>query len=188
MLQPTLVRYRERRFLPADFRVVDWDGLEPFYRELMERRILCLEDLEAWLRDRSELEAITMEDARWRFIQTTRDTASADHAEDFRRFAAEIKPELVRREQALDRKFLDSPYTELLPKQRFFPYLRKLKRRLELFREENVALQAEHQILQKEYDRISGALSVELDGQEYTMQQASLALTDPDRSRRQAIY
>lgn len=188
MLQPTLVRYRDRRYVPADFRVVDWAGLEPFYRELLERPILGLEDLEAWLRDRSELEAITVEDARWRFIQTTRDTASEDHAEAFRRFAVDIKPELVRREQALDRKFLECPYTELLPKQQFFPYLRKLQQRLELFREENVALQAEHQVLQKEYDRISGKLSVELDGKVYTMQQASLALTDPDRSLREAMY
>ena len=58
-----------RHFLPKDFTVTTWENLEPFFIDLLERKINSKEDLEQWLKDISELEAVVSEDACWRQIR-----------------------------------------------------------------------------------------------------------------------
>ena len=53
----------ERSFLPKDFKVIDWQTLEPYFIELTERPITSKEILEKWLQDVSEVEAVIGEDA-----------------------------------------------------------------------------------------------------------------------------
>jgi oligoendopeptidase F len=177
-----------RSFLTQEFKVKDWETLEPFYQDLMLRRLRSADDLQHWLKDRSELEAVIQEDARWRFIQSTRETGNAEYQKAFRHFATEIKPRIVRHEQELDQKFIDCPFTAQLDKAQFFPYLRRLRSRIALFREENVDLQTRHELLQRQYEEISSRMSVEIDGRELTLNQAGVALTDHDRSLRETAY
>ena len=63
-----------RSYLPANFKVINWGTLEPYFKELLERPLNTREDLEQWLKDVSELEAIVGEDAAWRQIRMTCDT------------------------------------------------------------------------------------------------------------------
>ncbi|MES1219742.1 MAG: M3 family oligoendopeptidase, partial [Bacteroidota bacterium] len=63
-----------RHFLPADFEVTNWELLEPYFKNLFDRMINSKEDLEQWLKDGSELEAVISEDACWRQIRMTCDT------------------------------------------------------------------------------------------------------------------
>ena len=55
-----------RKLLPTNYTVTDWDALEPFFKELNERTITSKAELENWLIDLSELEAVVSEDACWR--------------------------------------------------------------------------------------------------------------------------
>jgi len=52
-----------RHFLPADFTVTAWDTLEPYFTDLRDRNIGSAEELQQWLKDASELEAVISEDA-----------------------------------------------------------------------------------------------------------------------------
>ena len=51
-----------RNYLPEDFVVSDWAGLEPFFKELLEREPESKESLEQWLKDQGELEAVLKND------------------------------------------------------------------------------------------------------------------------------
>ncbi len=188
MQESTLARPLARKFLPPDFKVGEWSGLAPFYRELSLRSIASLDELERWLTDRSELEAVLQEEARWRFVNSTRDTTDPAYRKAFKEFVTDIKPHVSRHEQELDRKFLDSPYSAQLDASRFMPYYRRLKSRAELFRDENVDLQARHELLQRRYEELSSRMTVELNGKELTLSQAGVLLNDEDRSIREAIY
>ena len=75
-----------RKFLPEDFTVTTWDKLEPYFKELLERPITSNSDLEKWLRDISELEAVVSEDACWRQINMTCDTENKALEEAFNFF------------------------------------------------------------------------------------------------------
>ena len=81
-----------RKYLPKDFALNDWQNLEPFLKELLERPIDSKEHLEQWLKDLSELEAVIGEDAAWRQIKMTCDTENKELEKAFQFFVMEIQP------------------------------------------------------------------------------------------------
>src|SRR5690606_37438263 len=75
-----------------------------------------------------------------------------------------------------------------LDKEKFFTYLRNVKKNIDLFREANIPLQAEMNVEAQRFGMIAGKMSVEVNGQEYTLQQAARFLEDPDRQLREEVY
>ena len=178
----------KRVFLPADFKITTWDALQPYFEQLTDRTINSKAELEQWLRDVSELEAVISEDACWRQINMTCDTNNKEYEEAFTFFCMEIEPKMKPYGFELNKKLLASPFTAELDKAVYFPYLRNVDNAIKLYREENVPLQAEQSIQAQQYGAISGAMSVEIDGKEYTMQQAAKFLQNPDRDVRESVF
>lgn len=177
-----------REYLPADFVITDWAGLEPHFKELTERKINSAEELEKWLQDVNELEAVVSEDACWRQIRMTCDTTNKDFEEAFNFFYLEIQPRIQPYSDILNKKLIDSPFVSALDQEKYFTYLRNVKKNIELFREANIPIQAEINVLQQQYGQIAGKMMVEIDGKEYTLQQAAKFLEDPDRTKREEVY
>lgn len=182
------LKKKDRNFLPADFALTDWDHLQPFFEELKNRPIENKQQLEKWLEDISELEAVISEDACWRQINMTCDTTNKDYESAFTYFCMEIEPKMKPYSFELNKKLLACPFTTELDKNLFFPYLRNVDNAAKLYRDANVPLQAEINILAQQYGVISGAMSVEIDGKEYTLQQAAKFLHNPDRSLRESVF
>jgi len=88
----------------------------------------------------------------------------------------------------LNRKLIDSPMTSALNKQKYFTYLRSVKKSIDLFREENIPIQSELSVLGQQYGAISGKMTVTVKDQEYTLQQAMKFLENPDRLLREDVY
>lgn len=182
-IQPT-----PRQFLPADFEVTDWPALEPYFKELQEREISSLQQLEQWLNNLSELEAVISEDACWRQIRMTCDTENPQLAESFNYFMMEIQPRIQPYSDLLNRKLVENPFTKELNDPAYFTYLRNVKKNIDLFREENIPLQSELAVAAQQFGVISGKMSIEVGGKEYTLQQAAKFLEDPDRKVREEVY
>jgi oligoendopeptidase F len=178
----------ERKFLPKDFIVKDWAGLEPFFIDLLERQWQSRADLEKWLHDASELEAVISEDANWRQIRMTCDTTNKQLEDDFTFFVMQIQPHIQSYADRLNRKLVESPLAEQLDKDLFFTYLRNIKKSIELFREENIPLNAELSVMAQQYGVIAGKMTVTVNGHEYTLQQASKFLESHDRALREEVY
>lgn len=177
-----------RHFLPADFILTDWNSLAPFFEELAARPIDSVETLDKWLKDVSELEAAVSEDACWRQIKMTCDTENKELETSFNFFMMEIQPKIQPYSDKLNRKLVESPYSKGLDQQKFFTYLRNVKKNIDLFREANIPLQAELGVEAQKFGMISGKMTVEVNGQEYTLQQAAKFLEDPDRKLREEVY
>lgn len=182
------IKKTERHFVPENFKVTTWDALEPYFKNLLDRKIDSKKDLEQWLKDMSELEAVVSEDACWRQIKMTCDTTDKSLEEAFTYFCMEIQPKLQPCADALNKKLINSPFTNELDKQKYFTYLRSVKKNIELFREENIPLQAELSVMQQQYGVITGAMTVEVKGKEYTLQQASKFLHEHDRNLREEVW
>ena len=176
------------KYLPADFIVTDWASLEPFFKELKERPILSLQDLEAWLTDLSELEACISEDACWRQIKMTCDTTDKSLEDAFTFFCMEIQPKMQPYADALNKKLIQSPFTAALDQTKYHTYLRSVQKSIELFRTENIPIQAELSVLQQQYGVIAGKMTIEVGGKEYTLQQAAQFLENEDRAFREEVY
>src|SRR6476660_8384601 len=93
-----------RHYLPLDFKVTTWEALEPFFKELVGRPITNRHELEKWMKDMSELEAVVSEDACWRQINMTRDTENKQLEESFTFFCMEIQPKMQPYADKLNRK------------------------------------------------------------------------------------
>jgi oligoendopeptidase F len=178
----------ERLFLPKDLVVDKWETIEPFFKELLEKEITSKESLEKWLKDTSELEAIISEDACWRQIKMTCDTTDKKLEEAFNFFCMEIQPMIQPYADALNKKLINSPFTKELEQEKYFTYLRSVKKSIELFREENVPLQSELAVMQQQYGVICGKMMIEVNGKEYTLQQAAKFLESHDRNLREEVY
>jgi len=177
-----------RHFLPSDFVLTDWQGLEPYLKDLEDRVLDSKAALEKWLLDTSELEAVLSEDASWRQIRMTCDTENKQLEEAFTYFVMEIQPHIQPYADRLNRKLVESPFTAELDQKEFFTYLRGVRKRIELFREENIPLQAEMSVLSQQYGVIAAKMTVTLDGKEYTLQQAAKFLENPQRAVREDAY
>jgi len=177
-----------RHFLPADFLVTNWNALEPYFKQLDERNIHTLTDLEQWLKDASELEAAISEDACWRQIKMTCDTGNKELEQAFNFFMLEIQPKIQPYSDKLNKKLMACPFTKELDAEKYFTYLRNVKKNIDLFREANIPIQAELNVLQQQFGVISGKMTVVVKGQEYTLQQAAKFLEDPDRNLREEVY
>lgn len=177
-----------RSYLPKDFKLTDWASLEPFLKELLERPLNSEKDLEQWLRDLSETEAVIGEDAAWRQIRMTCDTENKEIEAAFTFFVMEIQPKVQPYSDKLNRKLVENEYTKTLKGEAYEVYLRNVRKSIELFREENIPLQAEIAVLAQQYGVISGKMSIEVQGREYTLQQAGKFLESSDRALREEVY
>jgi len=182
-----MIHKKTRKYIPQDLEI-NWENLEPLFKELCDRPINSAEELEHWLQDRSELEAALEEDFAWRYIRMTCDTANEELLQNFQYFATEIEPQIAPYSNDLNKKLVNNQYVSELDEEKFFIYLRGVKKSLELFREENIPIQTEIQVEQQKYQGISGALSVEIDGKEYTLEQAAVFLKGTDRTKRQEVW
>jgi len=144
-----------RVFLPENFAITDWNSIAPYFEDLVERPLDDLPAMEKWLKDMSEMEAVISEDISWRHIRMTCNTEDKKLQDSFTYFMMEIQPKIQPYADRLNRKLIASPWTSGLDQQKYFTYLRSVKKSIELFREENIPIQSELSVLAQQYGAIS---------------------------------
>lgn len=177
-----------RHFLPADFTVKTWNELEPYFKDLKNRSIQSVNDLEKWLHDRSELESVISEDLGWRYIKMTCDTTDQQLTDSYNYFISQIDPHIAPYNNELNKKLISSPFLPELDKQKYFIYIRGVKKALELYREENIPLLTKIATEAQKYGAISGAMTIEWKGKEITLQMAVSLMKDQDRALREEVF
>jgi oligoendopeptidase F len=178
-----------RKFLPETFTVTGWEQLKPYFDKLLEKEINSVEGLRSWLRDRSELESVISEDFAWRYINMTRFTENETYSKAYQDFVENIQPKIAPVSDQLNRKATSSEFLDLLANETGYDIMiRNLKKDIEIFREENIPLFTELSLEQQKYNTLAGAMMVELDGKELTLQQASVKLMSVNREERERVY
>ena len=177
-----------RNFLPSDFKIEEWDHIEGWLKNLRERELKSLTDLEKWMLDNSEFESVVSEDMAWRYIKMTIDTRDSEKQKAYQFFVTEIAPKMAPYSDELNKKLVDCQYSTELQGKEYDIYLRKIRKEIEMFREENIPLQSEIATLAQKFGEISGGLQVELNGVKMTLQQASKELLKPDRNDRKKAW
>jgi oligoendopeptidase F len=178
----------KRNFLDEAFVADKWEAIQPYYQNLGEREIGSVAALQKWLQDWSELETAIAEYARWTYVRTTIDTRDEKAKENLMYVYAHIYPNLTACEEGLKRKFVQNPWLEQLDHEVFFTSIRRTKKDLEIFRQENIALQKEMNIKQSRFDQITGAQSITHNGEELTVQQAVACMKNTDRKLREEVF
>jgi oligoendopeptidase F len=185
-----LTPHRPRRFVPADAPLGEWPAIAPLFDQLEARAPKCATpaELEAWLLDWSELSAALEEEAARRNIAMTCHTDDAEAERAYLEFIEEIEPQLKPRQFALEQLLIAHPQCARLPLPRYEVLLRDVRNHVALYRPENVPLETEEAKLGQQYQKLSGALTVNFRGEEKTLVQMSRFLEEPDRPLRQEAW
>ena len=179
----------ERKFLPDSFPVTSWDVLKPYFDNLIERTLDSVASLRQWFRDRSELESVISEDLAWRYINMTCYTENEEFSKRYEDFVVNIQPKIAPVSDQLNKKAAASSFLNVLEKKTGYDILiRNLKKDIEIFREKNIPLYTEISTEQQKYAQLSGAMMVEIEGKELTLQQTNVLLMSTDRNKREAVY
>ena len=160
-----------------------WSDIAPFYAELQNREINRLNGGE-WLTDWNHLHRTIFGRIgllRLAFDRNSADTAAKQALDDA---LENIVPPLQTAEHALTEKFLESGLESpdmVIP-------LQRIRISAATFRPENLPLQVEEEKLTNEYTDITGAQTVEWDGQELTVVQLSALQQETDRALRERAW
>lgn len=177
-----------RSFISNDLVIDSWSKLEIYFQHLLDASVNSVSELEQWMRNRSELESVMEEDMAWRYIKMNIDTSDKKLAQDFSFWIKEISPKVAPYSHQLNKKVYDSPFLKDLDTDKYFIYLRGLKKSIEIYREENIPLFVEMETKQQEYGAIAAKMSVEIDGESMTMQKAAQFLKDTNRLKRESVF
>jgi oligoendopeptidase F len=183
------LKKQARTFLSEGLVIDSWETIKSYFVDLNEREINSSEDLAKWLKDRSELDAVLEEDAAWRYIRMTIDTRDESLSNAYTFFVTKIQPELAPYDDLLNRKMVECPYTEALKSDPAYAiYIKAVETALEIFREENIPLEAELNEKSQLFGSISAAQSIEHEGAQITMQRAAALLKETDETLRKSVF
>ena len=174
------------KWVPAGLDFDDWKQLAPLFDELEKNA--ATKDLRAWLQDWSEFESAWNEESSRRYVAMTCDTENAEKEKKYLHLETIIGPLGKPRWQKLKQLYLDHPRRKSLPKNLYGVMDRFIANEFELYREENIALEATDAELRQKYQKITGAMTVTYDGREQTLQQMGRYLEENDRARRQEVW
>jgi len=184
---PTSI-HLDTSFVPADLDAGSWDVLEPYFKALLAREIGSAAELETWLLDRSELEATVSEAGANRYIKMTCATEDQDAKKAFLDFIENIEPKVKPIAFELDKKYSACRYRADLDEERYHVLNRDTESDVAIFREENVALETELAKLSQQFSEVSGAMTVEFDGEEKTMPEMATYIQKTDRGVRESAW
>jgi oligoendopeptidase F len=186
----SLPAYQPRRFVPAQLDLGDWTQLAPLFDQLESRCTAAqtVAELESWLLAWGELSAALDEEASRRYIAMSCHTDNTDAEKAYLQFVEDIEPQLKPRQFKLEQLFIAHPQRVKLPSPRYDVFIRDVQNHVELFRPENVALETEEAKIGQQYQKLSGALTVQFRGEEKTLVAMGKFLEEPDRSLRQEAW
>jgi oligoendopeptidase F len=182
--------YQPRAFVPDQLDLADVKSIAYQFTRLEEElaKVTDAKELEEWILKSGELSAAIDEEGSKRYIAMTCNTASKRIEKSYLEFVETVEPEVKRRQFVLDQLFTKSPFRDQLPKERYAIFDRNTFADVDLFREENVDLETQEAKLAQRYQKLSGSLTVEFQGEEKTLVQLGKFQEEPDRSLRESAW
>jgi len=160
-----------------------WEELLPKYAALAEAR-LDTATVASWLATWSRLEELVGEAASLAMIAYTCDTADPAKEASHLRFSAEILPRAEEQSVALARRLVESG---LVPAGMEVP-IERFRTSIRIFREANVPLFTELEEIGAAYQRTTGSMTAEWEGERRPLPQLAPFLQSPDRAIRERAW
>ena len=183
-----IVPYQPRHFVPGQADLTVLDQVRPLFQVLLDRPIDSSRALQDWLRERSELEAALSQAGTILYIRMTCQTDDPARARAYQHFIETIQPVGKVFNDQLNKKYVAEQARWQLDPKRYEVYTRALRTDIELFREENVALETEVDLRTQEYQITIGAMTVVFEGKERTLPEMGKFLYEPDRDLRERAW
>lgn len=183
-----LPRYYERQFLSDSVDFNDFDEIEGYYKLLNNAIVDNKELFEIWIQNRSELDSALDQHAAILYIRMTCQTDDEKKAEEYRNFIENISPKLKLLDFDLDKKFLKFFDAIKFDHDKYDLFKKSIKVDVDLFKEENIDLETQVDLISQEYQTLYGSMTVDYKQKTYTLPQINKFLQDVDRSVREEVW
>jgi oligoendopeptidase F len=167
----------------TDINAREWSTFQPFYEELQQRPLFP-DNARQWLADWSHLQELLGEASAVIYVEKTLDTTDEEKEQAFLDLVNNVWPQVQVADQQLKERLL----ALCLPDEDIALMLRQLEAEVALFREENVPILTELAKLGNEYDKITGGLKTEWEGETKNLSQLGVFLREPERSVREKAW
>jgi oligoendopeptidase F len=168
---------------PSAFADATWDDILPYYERLATVP-LDHANVEEWLSTWSRLEELVGEASELASIAFTSDTTDPAKEAAHLRFSTEIMPRLTEQSVRLARRLLDSGFS----RPDLETVIAEFRTDAEIFREANVPIFSELEELGASYEKITGGMTVEWEGERKTLPQLQPLMKSPDRGVRERAW
>lgn len=169
---------------PAAFADARWGDILPWYEALAAVPLDGADSVGPWLASWSRLEELVTEAAALAMIAYTADTRDPVREAAHLRFSADIFPKLEEQGVGLARRLLDTGYV----RPDLEVVLRRFRTQIDIFREESVPLFTELEGLAARYQRLTGGITVQWEGETRTLPQLLPFLREPERAVRERAF
>lgn len=177
-----------RTYVPENLNVDDTHEVSKLYRHLLQREIpVDSAKLRQWILDWSELESVLGEVSCRRYVAMICNTADEKAAKAYTDFVENIQPIMNEYDDKLNKKLVAHPAKDALQGE-FGEWFKGVQVSLDLFSPDNIALETEENKEIQAYQKITGGMSVEFDGETKTMQQMAAYMERTDRELRERAW
>ncbi|MGV3711223.1 MAG: M3 family oligoendopeptidase [Gemmatimonas sp.] len=172
---------------PDAFSNASWADVLPYYESLATIPLpepATDAAMESWLSTWSRLDDLVGEAGTLAMIAYTGDTSKADAEASYLRFSTEVFPQLEEQQVRLAQRLVNTGWS----RPDLETTLRRFRTDIEIFREANVTRFAQIEELSAAYQKITGGLSVDWDGEKKTIPQLQPYLKSNDRAERERAF
>jgi oligoendopeptidase F len=133
-----LPQYQKRVFVPENADLTDVKTVAGLYEKLAAKLIMSVQELENWLIERSELDAVLSQAGSILYIRMTCQTDNSTYAGAYTRFVETIPPAVKPINDHLNHKYVSARKLFPLDAKRYQVYDRAVKTDIELFFEKDI--------------------------------------------------
>lgn len=180
--------YKLSGFIPGNLNISSWEDISPYFDKLLAAAPTTAEDLEQLILHYSDVVSVFEEQYAWTYINMSCHTENEEYVKKYETFASKIHPEVSKAANRIDKKITGDPWYDQLDPERYTQLKKNLSRDLEIFREENVPLDAELSKLSSKYEQITGSLTATIDGEILPIPRAVVKLQSANRAEREKAW
>ncbi len=188
MISNEKLQTRTLKFYNDTFKTDNWDFLKSELEGLMKQEISNAGDLITFLEKKSEFDELIADEMAWRYIRMTCDSGNEDLLNAFNEYQEKIISPMQTYDFELKKKFYNSPFRKELDEKEYTLLNQIIANDIELFREENIAIQEKITQLETKYGSIYGKMNVMYEGEEKTMAQLSVYFKEQNRAVREEVW
>ena len=165
-----------------------WETFAPYF-EALQQYPLTPETSDTWLENWSQISEVLTEAFHATYIAKSIDTSDSEKEAAFLDMLDQVMPQAQVADQALKERLLEfiNDNTATFDDDMAL-VIRNMKNAADLFCDANVPLLTELAKLSNEYDKLTGALKTDWDGEEKNLSQLTVFLQDKDRTVRERAW
>lgn len=171
---------------PDQFTNATWNDIAPLYDALAARPLEAddILGIEQWLEDWNALDVAISEAYQMANVAASCDTADPAKEEAYLRFSGQIGPRRNEQIVRLANKLLDTGYT----RDDLETTLRRFRTERDIFREESIPLEQDLSGLNARYNKLTGGMTVQWEGDDIPLPRLNPFMLDPDRDLRERAF